>query len=86
MVCCVGPEGPRRKTCGLEAEEVIRTMAELDAGFTEVMLMLRQAADCQAVSCPVRIDALPQPRSVHELSELGKKDPTGHDLLPAGSQ
>jgi hypothetical protein len=86
MVSCVGPEGPSRKACGLEVEEVVRTMAELGATFPEVMTMLLQAASCEAVNCPVRIDALPQPRSAHELAELGKNDPIGRDLLPAGSQ
>jgi hypothetical protein len=45
---------------------------------------LQQANSCDALTCPLRIDALPEPGSVHKLHELGR-DPTGKELLPAGS-
>lgn len=87
MVSYVGREGrTARKPCGLEVEEVVRTMAELGASFPEVLAMLQQAASCEAVSCPVKIDAMPSPPSAQELVELGKNDPIGHDFLPAGTQ
>jgi hypothetical protein len=75
-----------RKVCSLELDEVIRGMADLGASFPEVLALLQQAASCDAVSCPVRIDALPQPASAHELAQMGKDDPSGQMLLPAGEQ
>jgi len=75
-----------RKTCGLEVGEVIRSMAEMGAGFPDTLAMLQQASGCGSISCPVRIDNLPEPGSVYELMQLGK-DPTGEELLlPAGGQ
>jgi hypothetical protein len=74
-----------RKVCSLELEEVIRAMAELGAGYPEVLAMLQQAQSCEAVSCRVRVDALPQPASMQELANLGK-DSTGQELLPAGHE
>ena len=86
MVSYVGREGrTARKPCSLEMEEVIRTMAEMGASFPEVVAMLQQAASCESVSCPVRVDALPQAPSAQQLAELGKVDPAGYGLLPAGS-
>ncbi len=74
--------GPARKMCSLELEDVVRGIAELGGGYSEVLSLLQQASACDSLSCPVRIDALPQPTDVHELVRLGK-DPTGKELRSA---
>jgi hypothetical protein len=63
---------PARKQCGLEVEEIIRTMAELGGHYPEVVALLQQAASCDVLSCRLRIDAVPQATSVHELAKSGK--------------
>jgi hypothetical protein len=74
-----------RKTCGLEAEELIRCMADMGATYPEVVALLMQASSCNAVDCPVRVDALPNPVPAEDLVDLGRGDPSGNALLPAGS-
>jgi hypothetical protein len=75
---------PLRKSSSLELEEVIRAMADLGAGYPEVLAVLQQASSCDSLSCRVRVDALPQASSAQELAELGK-DASGKELLPAGA-
>jgi hypothetical protein len=71
---------PARKTCSLELEDVIRTMAELGAGYPELVTLIQQASTCDSLSCRVRVDALPRAPSAEELVRLGKDG--GKDMQP----
>jgi hypothetical protein len=75
---------PVRRQCSLKLDEVLRTMADLGAGFPEVMALLQQADKCECLSCRVRFDALPQAVSVFELVHAGKAAPGDSELVPAG--
>ncbi len=72
---------PARKQCSLEMEDVLRTIAELGGQYPEVIAMLQQAGTCDALSCRIRVDALPQSTSVYDLARTGQE---GIDLIPAG--
>jgi hypothetical protein len=63
---------PARKSCSLELEDVIRSMADLGAAYPEVVALIQQASTCDSLSCRVRVDALPQAPSSEELVRLGK--------------
>jgi hypothetical protein len=73
----VGRAGPRRLTrqCSLRLEDVLRTLAGLGGSYAEAVELLRQANECQCVSCPVAVDQLPQAVSVEELARAGANDP-----------
>jgi hypothetical protein len=82
-----GGGSPRRKRCSIKLEEVLRVMADLGATYPEVVELIRQADNCQCLSCRVRVDALPQATSVYDLVKMGKAQPgaaNGDELLPAG--
>jgi hypothetical protein len=72
---------PARKQCSLELEAVLTTMAELGAQYPDVIGLLQQAESCDSLSCRVRIDAVPQAPSVHELLKAGKDV---NELVPGG--
>ncbi|MFO0843533.1 MAG: flagellar basal body P-ring protein FlgI [Gemmataceae bacterium] len=72
---------PVRRQCPLTVEAVLTTMAELGGQYPEVVTMLQQAASCDGLSCRVRVDAVPQAPTVHELVKAGKD---AADLVPAG--
>jgi hypothetical protein len=75
---------PIRRQCSLKVDEVLRTMAELGAGYPEVVALLQQADKCECLTCRVRFDAMPQAASVYELVQAGR-DSTGQgELVPAG--
>ena len=66
--------GTKRRQCGLKIEEVLRTMAELGAGYGDVVDLLRQADHCCCLTCKVAVDALPQVTSVFDLARSGATD------------
>jgi Flagellar P-ring protein len=63
--------GQRMRQCSLKVEEVLRVLAELGAGYPEVVEFVRQAKRCDCVNCPVEFDQMPQAVSVHELARAG---------------
>ena len=63
--------GKRRQQCSLKLEEVLRTLADLGAGYTDVVEFLRRANDLQCLSCQVAVDSLPQAPSVYDLAKAG---------------
>ncbi|MBY0523573.1 MAG: flagellar basal body P-ring protein FlgI [Gemmataceae bacterium] len=80
--------GARRKQCSLKLIEVLHTLAELGAQYPEAVELVRQADKCQCVSCPVKVDALPEATSVYELARSGKlpKDGGDADLLRSDAE
>lgn len=77
----IGGGAPARDQCGLELEAVLTTMAELGGHYPDALAMIQQAESCDAISCRVRVDAVPQAPSVQELAKTGKDI---GELLPAG--
>jgi hypothetical protein len=71
---------PDRKSCPLELEEVVQCMAAMGAEYADVLEIIRQAGAVDAVSCRVRLDAMPRAVSLEELLASG----TDESLLPAG--
>lgn len=72
---------PVRRPCDLTVEAVLTTMADLGAQYPEAVALVQQASSCDSISCRVRVDALPQATSVHELAKAGKD---AAELVPAG--
>lgn len=64
-------EGTRRRQCSLRVEDVIRAVAELGGGYSDVFDLVNQADRCGCLSCPVACDALPQAVSVYQLASSG---------------
>jgi hypothetical protein len=69
-----------RKEVGLEVETVLREMTEMGGQYADVLALLQQAGAVSAVSCRVRLDALPRVVRIEDLVASGS-DPS---LLPAG--
>ena len=63
-----------RKQCSLRLEDVLRTMADLGAGYPEAVDLLRKLDDRQALNCPIAANVLPSVTSVETLAE-GGRDP-----------
>ncbi len=72
---------PVRRQCSLQLDAVLRTMADLGGQYPEVLALIQQAATCDGLSCRVRVDAVPQAPSVHELAKAGTNL---SELVPAG--
>ncbi|HWY85216.1 MAG TPA: flagellar basal body P-ring protein FlgI [Gemmataceae bacterium] len=64
--------GLTQKQCSLRLEDVLRTMAELGAGYPEAVDLLRKLDDRQAVNCPIAANTLPTLISVEELADGGR--------------
>ncbi len=58
----INPHGaePTRKQCSLKLGTVLRTLADLGAGYSEVTDLMRQAHETERLSCRLRRDAVPQ--------------------------
>lgn len=61
-----------RKQCTLRLDAVIRVMAELGAGYPEVVDLLRKLDDRQALNCSVATNTLPTMISVEDLADAGR--------------
>jgi hypothetical protein len=79
--------GTRRKQCSLRLDDVLRTLAELGGTYPDAVELLQQAGRCQSLSCALKVDALPQAVSVHELARDGSGDLklllSDHEIVPA---
>jgi hypothetical protein len=64
--------GKTYRQCALRLAEVIRAMADLGAGYPEVVDLLRKLDDRQALNCPVVANKLPTLMSVEELAEASR--------------
>ena len=62
--------------CTLALADVLKHLAEIGGGWSEVTDLLKKADANGRLSCELRIDALPRPASVQDLAKLGKDDPT----------
>jgi hypothetical protein len=77
-----------RRSCSLELTKVLHTLADMGCMYPEAVGLLQQADTAGALSCRLRIDALPQATPIEELASLGKQktDPreAEAELIPAG--
>jgi hypothetical protein len=83
----VNPHGAEttRRQCSLKLGTILRTLADLGAGYPEVVGILQQAQKDERLSCRICCDALPQGTSVFDLEEIGKSGKSLERLsLPPG--
>jgi len=64
--------GTKRQPCSLKLIDVLHVLAELGGQYPEAVELLRQADKCQCLSCPVKVDALPEATSVYSLARAGQ--------------
>ncbi|MFQ3592690.1 MAG: flagellar basal body P-ring protein FlgI, partial [Gemmataceae bacterium] len=69
-----------RKSCPMEVEDVILCLASMGAQYPDVLEVMRQAGAAEALTCRMRLDALPRAVRLEELLATG----TDESLLPAG--
>lgn len=74
-----GGQQSRRVTGGVA--EVLRALAELGGTYVDAMELLRQADNCRALNCAVKVDALPKAPSVQDLARMNS-GPAGGDSRP----
>jgi hypothetical protein len=67
--------GKNKRQCSFQLAEVLHTMADMGAGYAEVVEVLRRADALQCLNCRVAVDALPQATSVYDLAKAGAGDP-----------
>jgi len=73
--------GPsERKSCPMEVEDVILCLASMGAQYPDVLEVMRQAGAAEALTCRMRLDALPRAVRLEELLASGAEE----SLLPAG--
>ncbi len=61
------------KQCSLQLGDVIRSMADLGAGYPEVVDLLRKLDDRQVLNCPVTANKLPTLVSIEELADSSRQ-------------
>lgn len=61
-----------RKPCSLDLADVLRGLAALGGQYPEALAILQQANSCGALTCRVRVDALPQAVDIKELATVGR--------------
>jgi hypothetical protein len=66
---------PSHAQCTLVVADVLRTMAELGATYTDAADMLQKADDRRALTCPLAFDALPTGVPVTRLAKAARDDP-----------
>jgi flagellar basal body P-ring protein FlgI len=69
-----------RKSCPMEVEDVVLCLASMGAQYPDVLEIMRQAGAAEALSCRMRLDALPRAVRLEELLASGADE----TLLPAG--
>lgn len=62
---------PVRRQCGLDLDEVLRTLAELGGSYADVIDLLRKIEERNGLSCPIRVNCLPPEVSFEQLAEEG---------------
>jgi hypothetical protein len=66
--------GVSREPCPLSLNEIIRTMAEMGADYTDILDMLYRANKDKCLSCRLEVDAAPDAVSVYQLAIAGVRD------------
>jgi hypothetical protein len=56
------------RQCSLNVEDILRTMADMGAIYSDAVALLTQADKYQCMSCKVRVDALPTVYPAEELA------------------
>ena len=77
-----------QKQCGLRLADVLRTMADLGAGYPEAVDLLRKLDDRQAINCPIAANTLPTLVSVEDLADGGRNPSflTDHPARAKGAE
>ncbi|QVL30597.1 flagellar basal body P-ring protein FlgI [Telmatocola sphagniphila] len=68
--------GNQVEQCPLNLEAIIRTMAGMGAGYSEVVQLVKLADKTHCLNCKLAVQALPKSLRIQELGESGKNDPT----------
>lgn len=80
----------KQKQCSLKLYEVLKTMAELGATYSDAAELLRQADHNKCLSCPVVVDALPDAPAIEQLAHARQTDgslrTTDGEILNARSE
>jgi len=66
---------PSHAQCTLAVADVLRTMAELGATYTDAADMFQKADDRKTLTCPLVFDALPTGVAVTRLAKAARDDP-----------
>jgi flagellar basal body P-ring protein FlgI len=74
------------KRCPAQVAEVLKTLAELGAGYTEAVEFLSKAHAHHKLSCELYHDALPRLVEPSLLARVAKDDPMLRTALPADAQ
>jgi hypothetical protein len=65
---------PRIEQCSLAVADIIKTMAEMGALYSDVAEMLMQARDIKSLNCELAVDALPKAVEIEKLAENAHVD------------
>ena len=65
----------QHRQCDLEIDQIIRTLVQMGGTYADVTDFLLQADQCNALTCPLAVDALPKIPEVQELVAIGRDDP-----------
>jgi hypothetical protein len=65
--------GKQQKLCPLALEDVIRSMAELGAEYTDVIDLIRKLDEQGCLNCKVRLNTAPPEVTVQMLAEWGRE-------------
>ncbi len=79
---------PRIEQSSLAVADVVKTMAEMGALYSDVAEMLMQARDIKSLNCELAIDALPKAVQIEKLAEnahVDKKMENEAELLKSSS-
>jgi Flagellar P-ring protein len=66
--------GKNKRQCSLKLDDVIHTLSDMGATYTDVVELLRHADRLQYLSCRVAVDALPERVDVEDLAKTGAGD------------
>jgi hypothetical protein len=62
-----------RRQCSLRLDDVLRTMGEMGAQYTDVVELLRSLEEQRGLTCSVRVNALPGTMAIEDLAASGRR-------------
>ena len=74
-----------QKQCPAQIADVLRTLAEMDGGYSDAIDLLVKADANHRLSCELRRDALPQMVEPAQLQKMAKQDPRLLTAVPAAT-
>jgi hypothetical protein len=64
--------GQAVKQCSMNVADVIKNLAEIGAGYGDVVDLLKKADEGGRLSCDLKVDALPKTTDIQDLASLAK--------------